>query len=357
MSNLFTNWAGYPTTRVSYSMLEDFKKCKAHFSLKRRMGWKTKDQTAAQEAGNAIEAAVQVYHEGGCKPGAAVDEGKRLWLLQKENKTLVYREKDGDWEVVYQQISEILALYEIKWRQFGYQNPRFQKSFLKEVFPGSELAGIDFIAYVDMLAELRTVGTAADPGTPVQVCADMKVSGSALSETDDILTLDPQLRSYAWVSGVPRQAFLWFQRKSTDSYKKGDEIYLLKDGSEAVVVKGGEFPITVSDPDGKNERMAAKGSVTKQKISFVVVRIPDEDLIEAGEQIGQTIAEIAAAERRKNYPKEPGIRWPNDKCKGCDLLGVCLGDDKLIDAKLIRPKLSSRPRVSKVVETDWLENL
>ena len=358
MNNLFTNYAGYATTRTSYSMLQDFRQCRRYFSLKRRQGFKEREKRAAMEIGNVVEAALKYYHEQGCKQGTGVDEFKRLWLPFKEREDLTYSSKDGDWAAMYQAGSEMLALYEVKWKSFGYANPKFQVSYKKEVFPGTALAGIDFIAYVDMLALVR------EPITPLtevlkqspQIIIDIKVSGSGLDDSEGLLMLDPQLRSYAWVSGVPDVAFLWMHRHKPSEYKKGDRACLLSDGSDVLVSKGGKS-ISVTDPGGRNERPVEASALTKQQIKFVRVRIPDEDQREQGEAIGQAIAEIAEAERRGSYPKEPGVRFPQNKCVLCSMLPVCTDNDKLIDEKLVRPATFSGRPASKVVETDWIEEI
>jgi len=36
------------------------------------------------------------------------------------------------------------------------------------------------------------------------------------------------------------------------------------------------------------------------------------------------------------YPMEPGIRFPSDKCSGCDMRWICAGDAEGRDANLKR---------------------
>lgn len=385
-SSLFTNYAGYPTTRFSYSMGTDFKTCKKLFQLKRLVGFKERDRRAAMEIGNVIEEALKLYHEGGCKPGTGVDEFKRLWLPFKTAE-LTYGAKDGDWSDMYRTGSEMLALYEVKWRSFGYANPKFQRSYVKEVFPGSDLAGIEFVAYVDMLVDMEYADGKGHPGI-----VDIKVSGAGLDTTENLLRLDPQLRSYAWVSGIPDVAFLWMERHKPGGYKKGDKVTMLapldmndtrgtpiEAGVPMVVHSNTALGVIVLFPadydrlekESENlkgnalaavkDKWAAAGflaqehEITKQRISFTMVNIPPEDREEQGEAIGQQIAEIAAANRRQAWPKEPGIRWPNDRCKSCVMLGVCLKNDKLIDEKLIRPRQPVKN--TRILSKDWLDDI
>lgn len=347
MANLFTNHAGYPTTRFSYSMGQDFKTCRKYFQLKRIVGYREREKRAAMEIGNVVEAALKLYHETGCKPGTGVDEFKRLWLPFKE-ADLTYSSKDGNWSDMYQAGAEMLALYEAKWRSFGYSNPKFQVSYTKEVFPGTELAGIDFIAYVDMLVDFEYEDGKGHPGM-----VDIKVSGSGLDATENILLLDPQLRSYAWVSSTPDQAFLWMHRHKPGEYKKGDRASLLSDGSDVLISKGGKS-VSITDLDGKNERPVDTSALTKQSIQFVRVHIPYDDQIEQGESIGQAIAEIAAAEKRGSYPKEPGVRFPQNKCTMCSMLGVCINNKDLIESKLIAPPSN---KWKKKEAEDWIDSI
>jgi hypothetical protein len=60
--------------------------------------------------------------------------------------------------------------------------------------------------------------------------------------------------------------------------------------------------------------------------------------------IGTTVSQIETGQ----FLPHSGIRFPQNGCVSCAELGLCLGNQKLVDAKLIR-----RPGAS---DLDWLEH-
>jgi hypothetical protein len=54
--------------------------------------------------------------------------------------------------------------------------------------------------------------------------------------------------------------------------------------------------------------------------------------LEFGQLVGATIGQIESAQ----FPSHSGIRFPQNGCVSCPHLGLCLDDQKLIDANLIR---------------------
>ncbi len=211
MAILYKSYKGYDVKRHSYSAGSDFRQCPTYYALKRIHGWAEKERRAAMELGNATEAALKYYHEHGCESGVGVDEFKRLWLGQKDNAELTYKEGSESWADFYTAGAQLLQIYERKWKTFGYVNPQFQKQYTKQVFPSSSLDDLEFVAYVDMRADC--------PATGRELIADIKTSG-ATPPKQCVLVLDPQLRDYAWISGVPDVAFLWLERSALGGYKK-----------------------------------------------------------------------------------------------------------------------------------------
>jgi hypothetical protein len=378
MNVLYTSPKGnYPVTRHSYSAGQIFRGCARRYQLEKIKGYREKEKRAALEFGNCTEAAVKYFHEGGCKPSSGVDEFKRLWLGFKDNKELVYGDKEGDWSDLYRAGGEMLALYEIKWPTFGYFNPKFQKSFTKEVFPGTELAGLEFTAYTDILAETEDVDHTSSPRTKLLVI-DMKTSGAAPPKR---LRLDAQLRSYAWVSGIPDVAFLWMQKNSSGSYKRGDRVSSLVDGREWVVLAAPQDsmcayliqPQDLEHFDKELEGLKGKAleqkkaehlnspavhvhnldAITKQRITFHRVRIPDDDAKQQGEIIGQEIADIHHANKRGVWPQTgAGVRWPNDRCNYCPMLGICDGDEALVKERLVH-----LPSSNQGATDNWIDGI
>src|SRR3990167_9323184 len=151
MAHLYTSPKGKLVTIHSYTSGQDYKKCPRYYKEKKIVGWKEKEQKAAFKFGNCIEDSIRFFHESGMKAGSAGEEFTRLWLKHKENKELVYTDKEGSWEDMHQMGVEMLALYEIRLPSLPIYKPQFQLQFKKEVFPNSELSGIEFTAWIDML--------------------------------------------------------------------------------------------------------------------------------------------------------------------------------------------------------------
>lgn len=380
---LYQNYKGFDVNTHSYSAGQDFRQCRRLYKLKRLDGWRSREKRASQVFGECVESALQYFHANQCKPGSGVDEFKRLWLQKRELKSLSYTVKEGDWDDMYRMGADMLLLYEIRLPSLGFCDPKFQLNYKKVVFPGTEYAGIEFTSFIDMRAtgvwkvrpEDNGPGAALgllDPDRPIII--DIKTASATLDLTPNLLTLDPQLRSYAWVTGVPDVAFLWFVKSRPDSFKKGDRVTLLEAtkagaaGDEVLVLQGpsenDNIVTVVSAKDytrfeesveglkpqtkafkeklfefaGAHGAAVGTGRVTKQKLQFVAVHIPDEDMHEAGEQIGREIVEIVESSKHGSFPKEPSVRFPNQKCQFCDMLPICTRNEAEIGKTLVQLK-------------------
>ena len=207
-----------------------------------------------------------------------------------------------------------------------------------------------------------------------------------------MLSLDPQLRRYAWVTGIRNVAFLWLIKTKTNSFKKGDTITLLQDvagykaGQELVVAKYD----SESDPQfllgdagaiqkleeelkaisGKGataakESVTAKylcdgllcaaprDAVTKTKIQWIEAEIPESELPEIGEAVGHEMVSIIDSVDKDRWTKDGGVRFPNNQCTWCAYRGICTGNNTLRDELLVQ--ISSQKEDPK--EEDWLSEL
>jgi hypothetical protein len=81
------------------------------------------------------------------------------------------------------------------------------------------------------------------------------------------------------------------------------------------------------------------------EIQYLKTTISDEQRREFSELVGTTIRQIEAGQ----FLPHSGIRFPQNGCVSCAQLGLCLGNQELVDAKLIR-----RPGAS---DLDWLDLL
>jgi len=148
--------------------------------------------------------------------------------------------------------------------------------------------GHEFVAYLDAIGELDG-----------QRCViDWKTTTSRYPEDPDgLLSLDSQLVCYSWISGIPEVALVVFIRK---------------------------------DPP---------------EIQYLKATISEEKRREFGRLVETTVAQIESGE----FPAHSGIRFPQNACVSCAHLGLCLNNQQLIAANLIR-KPGAR-------SLDWLDEL
>ncbi len=382
MSFLYKNSSGREVKTSSYSAGSAYRRCPRWFKINRIDGYKEKKRSAAYEMGKVIESAIQFYHENGLKPGDCVDEAKRLWLKLKDIE-LVYTDQEQDWQNAYGILSDQAKLYEVFLPTLPIKNPRFQLEYTKELWPGSDLSGLGDRAYVDMLSVLDDT---------TRIIIDIKDQRNPLSLTENLISLDPQLRRYAWLSGIRDVAFLWFV-KAKPFFKKGDSVTCLEDlnqfkaGSAAVVYKAETLEensqvmlfLTTEDVvqkmDEELDQIKGKGSTEKKKevfdrylasgafyvapkeavtrcrLQFVRGTIPEEVMPEIGEFIGHEVVSIQDSYKKNFWPQIPELRGLGSKCGMCAGLGICLGDDKLVEERLVQIN------PAKPEEDDWLKEL
>jgi hypothetical protein len=71
-------------------------------------------------------------------------------------------------------------------------------------------------------------------------------------------------------------------------------------------------------------------------VQFATDRLNPEAIGDMGKVVGQTTVEMVVAHEQDFYPMEPGIRYPSDKCSGCDMRSICSGDNNERDQYLTR---------------------
>jgi hypothetical protein len=362
--------------------------------LSRIDGWKQKDRKASLEFGKCIESAIQFYHSNGLKPGDAPDEFRRLWAKWM-GQTLVYTDQEGNWTDLNTMGVEMTRLYEILLPTLPIKNPKWQLQFLKKLWPGTEYDDLEFMAYIDLLSTL-------EDGT--RLIVDIKTAKSMLSVTPGMMSLDGQLRKYAWVSGIRDVAFLNFVKARPDDFKKGTSVTLLEEagvwspGQQLVVAKfqspkeavvasegikaspavewglwaGTEEAVRIMDEaldkiSGKGSKESSallfanlvingtilklsRDQITKTRVQFVRGIIPEEDLAEVGQALGVDMFALKAAQDSGCYPQDGGVRFPNAICSWCEMLPICNRNDQRRDETLVK----IGPAVK---EDDWLLEL
>jgi hypothetical protein len=148
--------------------------------------------------------------------------------------------------------------------------------------------GNQFVSYIDAVGELD--------GT--RCVLDWKTTSSRYAEEPHgLLSLDPQLICYSWITGISDVAFVVFVRKH------------------------------------------------QPEIQYLRTSISEGQRLEFGRLVQTTVGQIEAVQ----FPSHSGIRFPQNACVSCSHIGLCLDDQKLIDASLIR--------TAKVSDLAWLDEL
>jgi hypothetical protein len=125
---------------------------------------------------------------------------------------------------------------------------------------------------------------------------DWKTTGSRYPEQPDgLLSLDPQLVCYSWMTGIADVSLVVFVRKATP------------------------------------------------EIQYLKTSIDAEQRREFGQLVETAVEQIEAGQ----FLPHSGIRFPQNGCVGCSHLGLCLGNQQLTDSKLMR-----RPGAT---DLDWLD--
>ena len=127
---------------------------------------------------------------------------------------------------------------------------------------------------------------------------DWKTTTSGyVEEPEGLLALDPQLICYSWISGIPEVAVVVFVRKH------------------------------------------------QPEIQYLKATISEDLRREFGSLVETTVGQITSGE----FPAHSGIRFPQNGCVSCANLGLCLSNQRLVDANLIR--------IAGASDLDWLDQL
>jgi hypothetical protein len=146
----------------------------------------------------------------------------------------------------------------------------------------------DFVAYIDAIGRLD--------GT--RCLLEWKTSSSRYpEEPQGLLSLDPQLVCYSWITGIAEVAQIVFVRK----------------------------------------RLV--------EVQYLRTTITDEQRQEFGHLVADTVRRIESAQ----FLPHSGIRFPQNPCSSCPYVGLCLGRQEIVDANLQR-----RPGADNL---GWLDEL
>ena len=386
MAILYTNPQGKQRTRHSYSAGQDFS-CPRYYQHKRVEGWVSREERSAFQFGKAVESAIQFHHEKNFEPGSGVDEFKAIWFSLKDSPEITFTEKTGDWSDHYKMGVEMLTLYELVRPALPVNNAKFQQELNIPLFPGTDHEDIEFTAKLDMVAypsndhymlpPMETPLSKADYGGSDnaaldfrKIIVDIKTSANMYFTDPRLASMDGQLRSYAWASGISTVSFLVLVKNKTKieagdrvNYLKGN-FHFLSDIQRTVLDVSEKEAILLDQTsyeeyNKKKAEIKGKGAVaakeellaqyvfthgvrvplehvTKQRIQFLPAIISEEAKEAAGDQAKKEALEISTCSSKGVFPQKPGVRYPHNVCTSCDMLGLCIGDKALVQERLVQ---------------------
>src|SRR5712691_166492 len=249
----------------SYTQISQYLTCPRRYRHRYLDGWKEKDTRAAMLFGRAFERALGAMfrHED---PGAVLFAE---WSAC-QSQDLHYSNRDS-WERMLRQGIMLLTRF---CQDNRVQVPQPRRNLqIKFTRPIGEKN--DFVAYIDAIGKLD--------GS--RCLLEWKTTSSRYPEKPDgLLSLDPQLVCYSWITGISEVAQVVFVRK----------------------------------------RLV--------EVQYLRTTITDEQRHEFGQIVDDTIHRIESAQ----FLPHSGIRFPQNPCSSCPYVGLCLGDQGLIERALMR---------------------
>ena len=262
----------------SYTQISQYLTCPRRYRHRYLDGWKEKDTSAAMPFGRAFEQALGAVFRRE-DPGAVLFD---QWSAC-QSQDLHYSNRDS-WDRMLRQGIMLLTRF-CQDNRVQVLQPRrnLQVKFTRPVGEKN-----DFVAYIDAIGKLD--------GTPCLL--EWKTSASRYpEEPEGLLSLDPQLVCYSWMTGIAEVAQVIFVHKSL------------------------------------------------VEVQYLRTTIIDKQREEFGRLVGDTIQRIESAQ----FLPHSGIRFPQNSCSSCPYVGLCLGKQKMADARLVR-----RPGAESL---DWLDEL
>ena len=262
----------------SHTQLSQYLRCPRSYRYRYLDGWREKDTRAAMIFGRCFETALGAYFRGEDCTAALFKE----WAVFRD-APFEYRKGDS-WDRVLHQGVHLLEKF-VRDNRIRVPDP---EANLQIKHTQSLSGGNDFVSYIDAIGDLDG-----------QRCLiDWKTTTSRYTETPEgLLSLDPQLICYSWITGIADVALVVFVRKHLP------EIQYLK--------------TTISE---------------EQRLGF-------------GRLVETTIAQLESG----HFDPHSGIRFPQNGCVSCPHLGLCLNNQRLVETNLVR-----RPGAS---DLDWLDDL
>jgi hypothetical protein len=249
----------------SYTQIATYLRCPRSYRYRYLDGWREKDTRAALIFGRCFEKALDAYFCGD-------DCGATLYREWGTYREAGFEYKKGEtWDRLLHQGIHLLQLF-VQDNRVRIPQPK-ETLQIKQV---QELPNANqFISYIDAIGELDGI----------RCVLDWKTTSSRYPEEPaGLLSLDPQLICYSWITGISELALVVFVRKH------------------------------------------------QPEIQYLKTSISEGQRLEFGRLVAAIINQIESAQ----FPSHSGIRFPQNGCTSCSHIGLCLDNQKLINANLIR---------------------
>ena len=248
----------------SFTQISQYLSCPRRYRYRYIDGWKEKDTRAAMLFGRAFERALGAYFRRE-DPG---DVLFREWSVYKD-QAIRFSERDS-WDRMLEQGISLLMRF-CQDNRVRVQDPTRNL----QVKVCRSIAGSEFVAYIDAIGTLDGKSC----------LLEWKTSGCRYpDQPTELLTLDPQLACYAWLTGIRDVAQVVFVRK----------------------------------------RLV--------EVQYLQATITEEQRAQFGQLVEDTIRRIKAG----HFLPHSGIRFPQNPCVTCPYLGLCLGQPRLTRDALTR---------------------
>jgi hypothetical protein len=262
----------------SYTQISQYLRCPRSYRHRYLDGWREKETRAAMVFGRCFEKALEEFFSG-------EDCGAALFKEWGAYRDAPFEYKKGDtWDRIVHRGVHLLERFAQDNRVRICSPAKSLQVEILRSLPG----GAQFVAYLDAIGEVDGV----------RCVIDWKTTTSRYPEgPEGLLSLDPQLICYSWITGIPEVALVVFVRKHAP------------------------------------------------EIQYLRASISEEQRREFGRLVETTISQIEAG----HFNPHSGIRFPQNGCVSCSHLGLCLNNEQLIEANLIRRAGAS--------DLDWLDEL
>jgi hypothetical protein len=249
----------------SYTQISYYLTCPRRYRHRYLDGWREKDTRANMLFGRVFEKALAALFLRQ-DPGAVLF---RDWSAH-QNDQLEYSHNDS-WDRMLRQGIQLLERL-VRDDRVRVHQPRrnLQVKFTRPISGNN-----DFVAYVDAIGQLDGE----------RCLLEWKTTSSRYpEEPQGLLSLDPQLVCYSWVTGISEVAQVVFVRK----------------------------------------RLV--------EVQYLRTTITDKQREDFGRLVENTIGQIESG----YFLPHSGIRFPQNPCTSCPYIGLCLGQQELVEAALIR---------------------